>query len=105
MGAEKTIEPVEGSPEVTDAGSLDGALFIEPDVEKKLLRKLDIFLAPVFTIIFLAAYLDRSNIGNAASAGMLDDLGMSSSELGSTRRIHEHTSKSHNMLTTLPQML
>lgn len=35
------------------------------------------------TIIFLAAYLDRSNIGNAASAGMLKDLNMSSGQLGS----------------------
>jgi hypothetical protein len=31
----------------------------------------------------LAAYLDRANIGNAASAGMNEDIGMSSSELGS----------------------
>jgi hypothetical protein len=32
----------------------------------------------------LCAYLDRSNIGNAASAGMLEDLNMTRGELGST---------------------
>jgi hypothetical protein len=58
-------------------------LYIDPVEEKRLLRKLDIYLAPVMTLIFLMAYLDRSNIGNAASAGMLEDLGMSSSQLGS----------------------
>lgn len=59
------------------------ALHVNPEQEKKLLRKLDIFIAPIMTIIFLTAYLDRSNIGNAASAGMTDDLGMTASELGS----------------------
>jgi sugar phosphate permease len=42
------------------------------------------------TIIFLTAYLDRANIGNAASAGMTEDIGMSSSQLGSTvSQIHD----------------
>lgn len=60
-------------------------LYIDSAHQKKLLLKLDLYLAPVFTIIFLAAYLDRSNIGNAASAGMTKDLGMTASELGSKR--------------------
>ena len=59
-------------------------LWIDPKREGKLLRKLDIWIAPVMTIIFLTAYLDRANIGNAASAGMVDDLGISGDELGST---------------------
>lgn len=63
-------------------------LYIDPSHQKKLLLKLDLCLAPVFTIIFLAAYLDRSNIGNAASAGMTKDLGMTSGELGS--RLPDH---------------
>ncbi|KAH7412724.1 major facilitator superfamily domain-containing protein [Cadophora sp. MPI-SDFR-AT-0126] len=57
-------------------------LYINPAHQKKVLLKLDLCLAPVFTIIFLAAYLDRSNIGNAASAGMTKDLGMTPGELG-----------------------
>lgn len=58
-------------------------LIIDPKREAKLVRKLDLWIAPVMTIVFLTAYLDRSNIGNAASAGMTEDLGMSSGDLGS----------------------
>lgn len=67
-----------GSDELVDQG-----LWIDPARERKLVRKLDIFIAPVMMLIFLTAYLDRANIGNAASAGMLDDLGMTGDELGS----------------------
>lgn len=58
-------------------------LYIDPVAEKKLLLKLDLYLAPLLTLIFLAAYLDRPNIGNAASAGMSTDLGLKGNELGS----------------------
>ncbi|KAL4901206.1 hypothetical protein BDW74DRAFT_182061 [Aspergillus multicolor] len=64
------------------AGVGDYAFHIDPHKEKRLLLKLDTYLAPLMTVIFLAAYLDRSNIGNAASAGMTDDLKMSSDQLG-----------------------
>ncbi|GJN82022.1 hypothetical protein PLIIFM63780_005559 [Purpureocillium lilacinum] len=56
--------------------------FIDANKEKKLIRKLDLWISPIMTIIFLTAYLDRSNIGNAASAGMVADLNMTSAELG-----------------------
>jgi hypothetical protein len=56
---------------------------IDPVAQKRLLLKLDLYIAPVMTLIFLTAYLDRSNIGNAASAGMTKDLKMTSAELGS----------------------
>jgi hypothetical protein len=63
--------------------SVSQVLTIDPKREAKLLRKLDLSIAPIVLVIFLAAYLDRANIGNAASAGMNEDIGMSSSELGS----------------------
>jgi hypothetical protein len=65
--------------------ALDEDLYVDPTKEKKLLRKLDTWIAPIMTIIFLTAYSDRSNIGNAASAGMLEDIGMTDGELGSKR--------------------
>ncbi|KAH8897535.1 MFS general substrate transporter [Thozetella sp. PMI_491] len=73
-----------GSPREGVSSDLDSTtqLYVDPEQEKKLLRKLDLWISPVMTIIFLAAYLDRANIGNAASAGMTDELGMSSAELG-----------------------
>ena len=36
---------------------------IDPAAEKRLLRKLDLMLSPMMVLIFLVAYLDRSNIG------------------------------------------
>lgn len=68
---------------VMDVTSTEPELYVDPAKEKALLLKLDLCLAPVITLIFLCAYLDRSNIGNAASAGMTIDLGMTSNDLGS----------------------
>ena len=58
-------------------------LYIDPVAEKKLLWKLDLYIAPVMTLIFLTAYLDRSNIGNAATAGLQVDLKLKGNQLGS----------------------
>ncbi|KAL0571834.1 hypothetical protein V5O48_010130 [Marasmius crinis-equi] len=43
---------------------------IDPEEKKRLLRKLDSFIAPVLIILYLIAFLDRSNIGNASVGGM-----------------------------------
>ena len=62
----------------------DGSeIYIDPKAEAKLLRKIDTFLVPLLTIAFLSAYLDRSNIGNAAISGLLPDLHMSKQQLAS----------------------
>jgi len=65
--------------------SLDGTLdvYIDSKAQKKLLLKLDLYLAPIITLIFLCAYLDRSNIGNAQAAGMGHDLGLVGNQYGS----------------------
>lgn len=84
MDAETKSEmAIDGERVYPSDASTNQALIIDPRREKQLVRKLDIWIAPVMTIIFLTAYLDRANIGNAASAGMTDDLGMSSGALGS----------------------
>lgn len=44
--------------------------------EKKLLWKLDIHIVPILTFLFLFAFLDRINIGNAWIQGMREDLKM-----------------------------
>lgn len=71
---------------VEDAMDLEDG-YIDPKRERQLTRKLDLFIAPIMTVVFLNAYLDRANIGNAASAGMLTDLHMSDGELGSTHSL------------------
>ncbi|RAL00136.1 MFS general substrate transporter [Aspergillus ibericus CBS 121593] len=42
--------------------------------EKKLLRKMDLHLMPMLTLLYLFSFLDRGNIGNARIEGMEDDL-------------------------------
>jgi hypothetical protein len=40
-----------------------GNFTVDPVREKKLLWKLDLCICPLVMIIFLVAYLDRSNLG------------------------------------------
>jgi hypothetical protein len=43
-------------------------IYIDPAAEKRLIRKLDLMLSPMMVLIFLVAYLDRSNIGKMVLA-------------------------------------
>ena len=45
--------------------------------EKKTLRKMDIRLIPVLAVLYLLAFLDRGNIGNAKIQGLTRDLHLS----------------------------
>ncbi|KAJ5122121.1 hypothetical protein N7526_009058 [Penicillium atrosanguineum] len=58
------------------------SLSIDPVKERKLLWKLDLCICPLVMSIFLVAYLDRSNVGNAAVAGMPEDIGLVGNQLG-----------------------
>lgn len=49
--------------------------------EAKLRRKLDIFIAPVMMMLMLISYLDRGNIGFAATQGMSADIGLKGNQL------------------------
>ena len=72
-------------PEILDSGHRENG---EPEddqerriKEKALLRKLDMFIAPVMMLLMLISYLDRGNIGFAATQGMTDDIGLTGSDL------------------------
>lgn len=49
--------------------------FLDID-ERKLLRKIDLRLIPLFTVLYLLSFLDRGNIGNAKIEGLADDLNL-----------------------------
>jgi len=71
-----------------------------PEEEKKLVKKIDLFLLPTIWLMYLLSYMvshrlssrvisgnlvanrdqDRTNIGNARIAGMADDLELSSNQ-------------------------
>ncbi|CAE6504641.1 unnamed protein product, partial [Rhizoctonia solani] len=44
--------------------------------ENRLVRKLDWQILPVVTILYLANFIDRTNIGNAKVAGLEKDIGL-----------------------------
>lgn len=48
--------------------------------ETKLLRKMDLHILPVISVLYLLAYLDRGTIGNAKIEGLPESLNLSSSE-------------------------
>ncbi|EXJ91379.1 retrograde regulation protein 2 [Capronia coronata CBS 617.96] len=54
--------------------SAGGNVRIDPAVEKRVVRKIDLHVTPLVTFLFLLSFLDRSNIGNARIAGMDKDL-------------------------------
>ncbi|KAI8659822.1 hypothetical protein LRP88_06383 [Fusarium phalaenopsidis] len=49
---------------------------IDPVLEKKVLRKVDMNLVPILFLLFLCAFIDRINIGNARIQGLEADLDM-----------------------------
>jgi hypothetical protein len=49
--------------------------------EKALVRRLDFFIAPVMMLLMLISYLDRGNIGFAATQGMIQDIHLQGSQL------------------------
>lgn len=44
--------------------------------EKKLMRRIDLHLLPFISLLYLLAFLDRVNIANAKSFGLVTDLGL-----------------------------
>ncbi|KAJ5809518.1 uncharacterized protein N7503_001736 [Penicillium pulvis] len=47
---------------------------IDPELERRVVRKLDMRVPTLMGFFYLLAFLDRSNIGNAKIAGMTEDL-------------------------------
>lgn len=61
----------------TISGDNNATTFIEiidPEAEKKLLRKLDRHIIPTVMLAYLLCFLDRTNIGNARLFGLEEDL-------------------------------
>ncbi|KAL1843871.1 hypothetical protein VTJ49DRAFT_7222 [Mycothermus thermophilus] len=57
------------------------------DIEKRLLWKLDWMLIPWLCFLYLLAFLDRTNIGNAKIAGLGTDLNLSTAAYNATLTI------------------
>jgi len=78
---EKTAIPIVKSDtkEQNHIEDLESSTFqedIDPVAAKKLLWKVDIHVVPPLAVLFLLAFLDRVNIGNAKIQGMTKELHM-----------------------------
>ncbi|KAI0598975.1 major facilitator superfamily domain-containing protein [Biscogniauxia sp. FL1348] len=50
----------------------------DTEEERRLVRKIDLYLLPTMWLMYLLSYMDRTNIGNAKIAGMEEDLQLDS---------------------------
>ncbi|TWU70487.1 hypothetical protein ED733_000495 [Metarhizium rileyi] len=75
--------PATCEPETPRSLPSDGTTSRHPShsvIEGRVRRKLDVHVLLLFCFLFLLAFLDRSNIGNARIAGLEDDLDLSSNQ-------------------------
>lgn len=63
-----------------EEGINDENLEIDPKEEAAFVRKLDTRLLPMLTFMYFLSSLDRSNIGNAYTSGMREDLKLTSKQ-------------------------
>ncbi|KXT08296.1 hypothetical protein AC579_6684 [Pseudocercospora musae] len=49
---------------------------LDPKIESRIIRKLDLTLIPMLWFLFIVSFADRSNIGNAKIQGMSHDLSL-----------------------------
>lgn len=61
-------------------GIQTSSIIIDPDAEKKLIRKIDIRLIPILCLLLLCAFVDRINIGNARIQGLEASLNMTGND-------------------------
>lgn len=73
---EKNFEDVQLEQRQASVDNGGSAPFIDPVIEKRVIRKLDWHLVPLLMALYLLAFLDRSNIGNAKIAGMKEALNL-----------------------------
>lgn len=52
--------------------------------ERRVVWKLDLFIAPVIILLQLISYLDRSNIGYAATQGLSNDIHLKGSQFNAS---------------------
>lgn len=73
-----TLEPTDFKDATVQMEEKEGLreIALDPAAEKKLVRKCDLHVVPMLFVLFLLAFLDRTNIGNAKIQGMIEDLNM-----------------------------
>jgi hypothetical protein len=73
----------DASKEAITRQALENTQFVEsidPSAERNLVLKCDIHIIPILCVLFLLAFLDRINIGNARLQGLEKDLDMTGND-------------------------
>ncbi|CCH41402.1 High-affinity nicotinic acid transporter [Wickerhamomyces ciferrii] len=65
-----------------DEESKENEIFIDKQVEKRVLRKLDLFVVTWLALFYFFCQLDRSNLGFANTAGFSNDIRLKNNEFG-----------------------
>jgi len=75
--------------DVLEEKSIGQAAEFDPDSPaiRTLKRKLDYRLVPIWSLLYLFSFLDRSNIGNARVAGLEHDLNLTGTQFNMTLTI------------------
>lgn len=67
---EKTSSVQEGTGPSTSSGEVECFTSDSPEKERKLTTKIDLQVIPIFGLLYLICFLDRTNIANARIAGL-----------------------------------
>ena len=70
----RALEKHQGDPSSVESVPRARYEDIDPVMEKQVIRKMDLRIVPLVSALYVLAFLDRSNIGNARIAGMRDEL-------------------------------
>ncbi|KAL4874927.1 major facilitator superfamily domain-containing protein [Aspergillus karnatakaensis] len=73
---DSTIKPEIEPMHIDDINTKPQPEVLDPKAERRVLRKCDLHVVPVLMLLYLLAFLDRINIGNARLQGLERDLGM-----------------------------
>ncbi|KLT42605.1 MFS general substrate transporter, partial [Cutaneotrichosporon oleaginosum] len=63
-----------------ELGEAKTPVVVDEAAFKRALLKLDVIFLPVITLVYFLNFLDRSNIGNAKAAGLMEDLGINAKQ-------------------------
>ncbi|RAO65926.1 uncharacterized protein BHQ10_001938 [Talaromyces amestolkiae] len=59
---------------------ITGNEYVDPKIERSLVRKFDLFILPMCALVYYSHTLDRANLGNAKTMGLETDLGLVDNE-------------------------
>ncbi|KAL3479560.1 major facilitator superfamily domain-containing protein [Aspergillus californicus] len=66
----------DGTEASTHLGEIDEHASIDPAVERSYVRKMDLILLPLLSIMYFCRFMTGGNIGNAKTGGLDQDLGL-----------------------------